>query len=316
VVFDKTGTLTEGRPEVTGIHWAEGADTPLARSILYQLENRSEHPLAEAVVRFLEGNHSPLPAELSFESLTGQGVKGSYDGETYVSGNLRLLSSLQISADPAMIAQDNLFRQNGNTVIYFASQERALAVIALADPIKPHAAEAIRQLHKENIKTVLFTGDNAGTAALIAGQTNIDNYQAEMMPADKLKGIKTLQSAGEIVAMTGDGINDSAAMAQADVSLAMGQGTDIAMDVAQITLMTSDPATVPKAIKLSHQTIAAIRQNLFWAFIYNVIGIPIAAGILYPFTGFLLNPMIAAAAMAFSSISVVLNSLRIKNKKL
>lgn len=316
VVFDKTGTLTEGRPEVTDIYWAEGADTPLARSILCHLESRSEHPLAEAIVRYFPPEENCLSSQITFESLTGQGVKGTYEGETYVAGNRRLVDELRITADAAVGARDERFRQNGQTVIYFASAERVLAVIALSDPVKPTSGQAVGQLKAEKIDAVLFTGDNAATAALVAGQTGIGRYRAEMMPADKLEGIRAMQAAGETVAMVGDGINDSGAMAQADVALAMGHGTDVAMDVAQITLMTSDPAAVPKAIKLSHQTIAAIRQNLFWAFIYNVIGIPIAAGVLYPFTGFLLNPMIAAAAMAFSSISVVLNSLRIKNKKL
>ena len=316
VVFDKTGTLTEGRPEVTGVYWAENADTPLARSILYHLESRSEHPLAEAIVRyFCREDVLPLSG-ISFESIAGQGVRGACGDEIYAAGNQRLLDSLSIPADPATAAQGALFQQAGNTVTYFASAGRILAVIALSDPLKPTAPEAVGQLHRENIRTALLTGDNAATAALVAGQAGIGSYRSEMLPADKQAVVRAMQSAGETVAMVGDGINDSGAMAQADVGLAMGQGTDVAMDVAQVTLMTSDPAAVPKAIALSRQTIGAIRQNLFWAFIYNVIGIPIAAGILYPFTDFLLNPMFAAAAMAFSSISVVLNSLRIKKKPL
>ncbi len=299
VVFDKTGTLTDGRPEVADIQWVDRADTPLHRAILHSLESRSEHPLAEAVVRFL--SVAPVPLS-SFESITGQGVKGMYNGKTYAVGNRRLLKN-----DPG---------EKAGTTAWFAENERTLAVITFSDPLKPAAAEAIGKLHGEGIKTALFTGDNAATAVSVAAQTGIENVRAEMLPADKLNGIKELQASGERVAMVGDGINDSAAMAQADVALAMGRGTDIAMDVAQITLMTSDPEAVPRAIRLSRQTMAAIRQNLFWAFIYNVIGIPIAAGVLYPFTGFLLNPMIAAGAMAFSSVSVILNSLRIRRSPL
>ncbi len=295
VVFDKTGTLTEGRPEVTDIRWAEGADTPLHRSILHALESRSEHPLAEAVVRFLPVVPAPLS---SFESITGQGVKGVYEGKTYTVGNRRLLKN-----DPD---------EEAGTTAWFSDAERVLAVISFSDPLKPTAAEAIGKLHAEGIKTALFTGDNAAAAASVAAQTGIETVRAGMLPTDKLNGISELQASGERVAMVGDGINDSGAMAQADAALAMGRGTDIAMDVAQITLMTSDPGAVPRAIRLSRQTMAAIRQNLFWAFIYNVIGIPIAAGVLYPSTGFLLNPMIAAGAMAFSSVSVILNSLRIR----
>jgi Cu2+-exporting ATPase len=316
VVFDKTGTLTEGRPEVTGFRLSKKRDnTALDCSILLALESRSEHPLAEAVVRHLlshspEGYLPPLSGDISFENIPGQGVIGVYNGKTYAVGNRRLLESLSI---PAHLSDE---RHQRHTTSYFAENDELLGWIEFYDPPKKRAVDAIQRLNAEHIKTLLFTGDNAADTASVAAKVYIENYRAEMSPFDKLDGIKALQSSGETVAMVGDGINDSAAMAQADVALAMGRGTDIAMDVAQITLMTSDPAAVAKAVNLSRQTFAAIRQNLFWAFIYNVIGIPIAAGVLYPFTGFLLNPMIAAGAMALSSVSVVLNSLRIRRRPL
>ena len=315
IALDKTGTLTEGKPEVSGILWAEGADTTELRSILYYLESRSEHPLAGAIMSYLEKN-GIVPVEGSFESVTGQGLSGKVGEELYLAGNHRLMASHGLVPDGVLAEQEELFKREGNTIVWFASSVRVLAVLALADRIKPNSADAIGQLQGGGIDTYLITGDNRATAQSVGEKVGIGHVEAEMLPNEKLDFIKSLQAQGAVVAMVGDGINDSGAMAQADVSMAMGHGTDIAMDVAQITLMNSDPAVIPKAIRLSHQTVAAIRQNLFWAFIYNIIGIPIAAGILYPFTGFLLNPMIAAAAMAFSSVSVVANSLRIRRKKL
>lgn len=301
VVFDKTGTLTEGRPKVTSLHWAEGADTAENRSILRALESRSEHPLAGAVAEGLSAEPVALDA---FESVVGQGVKGVYGGKTYFVGNRRLVKK-QAETE-----------EGDGSVAWFADTEHRLATITFSDPIAPTAAEAIRRLHGERIKTALFTGDRPAAAAALAAEAGIEEVRAEMSPVDKLEGIEALQAFGETVAMVGDGINDSAALARADVSLAMARGTDIALDTAQITLMTSDPAAVPRAIRLSRQTMTAIRQNLFWAFVYNVIGIPVAAGALYPSTGFLLDPMIAAGAMAFSSVSVILNSLRIRRQKI
>lgn len=319
VALDKTGTITEGRPEVTDIFWTDGSDTPKNKGMLLYMENRSEHPLAEAIVTYLRergGVDAPSSRDVSFESVTGQGVRVTSGEETYIAGNMRLLKAHDITPDAEITGKAQKYSILGITVIYFASNGKVLAIIALADKLKSTSAEAVKHLQENNIVAYLFTGDNLVAASSVARQVGITHYQAEMMPSDKLEFVKKLQAHGEVVAVVGDGINDSEAMAQADVSMAMGRGSDIAMDVAQITLTTSDLAAVPKAIKLSHQTVAAIRQNLFWAFIYNLIGIPIAAGILYPFTGFLLNPMIAAAAMAFSSVSVVLNSLRIKYKNL
>lgn len=314
VVFDKTGTITEGRPEVRCAWWTEGADTAENRAVLAFVESRSEHPLASAIVAWLGDGVGATDG--GFESVTGQGVVGIFGDLRYFAGNLRMMAAngITISEEARRAAAE--YERGGDTVIYFASQSGVLAVVSIADKIKSGAAAAIAELKSRGMKVFLLTGDNAAAARSVAGQVGIERYEAEVLPADKLAFVERLQADGETVGFVGDGINDSGAMAQADVSIAMGQGTDIAMDVAQITLMTSDLASVPKAIRLSHQTVAAIRQNLFWAFIYNVIGIPLAMGALYPFTGFLLNPMIAAAAMAFSSVSVVTNSLRIRRKKL
>lgn len=316
IVLDKTGTITEGRPEVRDILWHPDAEERKWMPVLLHLESKSEHPLAEAVVKYLieKGIRSSLSG--TFESLTGQGVKGTVDGETYWIGNYRLLEANGILRTEEQREQADSLQLSGTTVVYFANRRQVLALIALADRIKAGSESAVHQLQAQGIEVYMLTGDNAVTARAVADRIGIKHYRAEMMPSDKSDFIKELQSQGKWVAMVGDGINDSQALAQADVSIAMGQGTDIAMDVAKITLITSDLNTIPKAVALSRQTAAAIRQNLFWAFIYNLIGIPLAAGILYPCCGFLLNPMIAAAAMAFSSVSVVGNSLRIKAKKI
>lgn len=314
LLLDKTGTITEGRPVVTDLIWEEGADTGKNREALYAIEGRSDHPLAEAVALHFNPRGTALP-EAEIENVPGNGIIGRIGGETYYIGNESLLKNNGIKLkDTAGIAG---LEDQGKTVVMFASRSASLlAVIALADKIKDSSPQAVRKLTEAGVEIIMFTGDNAATARAVAAQAGIGRYEARMLPSDKYRLVDELQRQGRIVGVAGDGINDSEAMAKADVSMAMGRGSDIAMDVAQITLMTSDLAAIPKAMKLSRQTVAAIRQNLFWAFIYNIIGIPIAAGVLYPFTGFLLNPMIAAAAMAFSSVSVVLNSLRIRRKKL
>ena len=320
ILLDKTGTVTEGKPEVTDIIWTEKSDTPENKAILAHIEGKSEHPLAEAVVSHIKvGKEVPSVKEYDgvFENVPGRGVVYRMQEISYYVGNRKLLGDNGIDVGEENAGQALRLEGNGETVIFFASSGSGLlAILSLADRIKPSSAGAIKTLRDSGIETILFTGDNEATARAVAAQAGIPLYYAGMMPSDKFGLVKQLQAEGRNVAVAGDGINDSEAMAQADVSMAMGRGSDIAMDVAQITLMTSDLTAIPKAIKLSKQTVAAIRQNLFWAFIYNVIGIPIAAGVLYPFTGFLLNPMIAAAAMAFSSVSVVLNSLRIRRKKL
>lgn len=316
VVLDKTGTITEGKPVVTDIFWNPGIDLRHSMEVLLFMESRSEHPLADAVVLHLteEGIKTNLKGE--FNSLTGQGIQGMINGESYFVGNRRLLEMNGISRESKQAEQADACSLEGKTVVYFADSKQVLALIVIADRMKPGSVKAIERLQAEGIEVYMLTGDNRITARAVADSIGLKHFKAEVMPSDKADFVKELQQQGKIVAMAGDGINDSQALAQADVSIAMGKGSDIAIDVAKITLITSDLNAIPKAWALSKQTVAAIRQNLFLAFIYNLIGIPLAAGILYPCCGFLLNPMIAAAAMAFSSVSVVTNSLRIKAKKI
>ncbi|MHC5352969.1 heavy metal translocating P-type ATPase [Myroides sp. LJL115] len=311
VILDKTGTITQGKPEVSQMQWLDNDQQP--QNILYSIEKQSEHPLALAVIKHLD---TAQDIELdSFESITGKGAKADYKGETFYVGNQKLLEQNSISIDASLKEQGEKWTGQSMTVIWFADSKKALAVVAIADQIKATSAEAIQELQAMGIDLYMLTGDNEATAKAIAEQTGIKHYKAEVMPQDKADFVKELQSQGKIVAMVGDGINDSTALATADVSIAMGKGSDIAMDVAKMTIISSDLTKIPQAIRLSKQTVATIKQNLFWAFIYNLIGIPIAAGILYPINGFLLNPMIAGAAMALSSVSVVSNSLRLKWKK-
>lgn len=310
VVFDKTGTITEGKPAVVDIRW-ENEESKDA-SALASLEKLSEHPLAEAILKHL-GQSDYAPVE-NFRSITGQGVEGKVAGKKYFVGNRSLLISNQVSIPELLETTTSQWIQQANTVIWFADDRSALAAVAIRDNVKKTSVEAIKKLQAEGIEVYMLTGDNQTTAHVIAEAVGIKKFKAEAMPADKVSLIKDLQREGKTVAMVGDGINDSGALAQADVSIAMGKGSDIAMDVAKMTIISSDLSKVHQAIRLSKMTIATIHQNLFWAFIYNVIGIPIAAGILYPINGFLLNPMIAGAAMAFSSVSVVSNSLRLRNR--
>ncbi|MBD1384630.1 copper-translocating P-type ATPase [Mucilaginibacter rigui] len=317
IVLDKTGTITEGRPRVTEISWLEGlADDSLLSQILYNLESRSEHPLAEAVVSAMAVVATDNFALQNFESLTGRGVKAEYSGSRYLVGNRKLMEENAITIEPSLKQRANELQASAKTVVYFSDARHCLAIIAIADNVKSSSKNAIHQLQQNGVEVFMLTGDNVQTAAAIASEVGVENYSAEVMPHDKAEFIKALQAKGKVVAMVGDGINDSEALAQADVSIAMGKGSDIAMEVAKITLITSDLQSIPKALLLSKKTVSTIRQNLFWAFIYNVIGIPVAAGILYPYNGFLLNPMIAGAAMALSSVSVVSNSLRLKAIKL
>lgn len=311
IVLDKTGTITEGRPEVTGIEWLNNDDAN--KDILLSIEKQSEHPLAEAVVKHLAGVQT---TSLSlFDSITGKGAKANHNNETYFVGNKKLLAENNIAIADELQNQADEWGKQSKTVIWFADSKQALSLIAISDKIKETSVEAIRQMQDMSIELYMLTGDNEATAKAIAQQTGIEHYKAEVLPQHKADFVKELQSKGKVVAMVGDGINDSTALATADVSIAMGKGSDIAMDVAKMTIISSDLTKIPQAIKLSKQTVATIKQNLFWAFIYNLIGIPIAAGILYPINGFLLNPMIAGAAMALSSVSVVSNSLRLKWKK-
>ncbi|MDH5825914.1 heavy metal translocating P-type ATPase [Sphingobacterium faecium] len=311
IVLDKTGTITEGRPQVTDIKWVQEDDT--TKQILLSLEKHSEHPLAEAVVKHLKG--STTITLNNFESITGKGAKAAYNNVTYLVGNAKLLAENKISIANELQLHADKWSEQSKTVIWFADNTHALAALAISDKIKETSVAAIKQLQKMGIELYMLTGDNEATAKAIAQQTGITNYKAEVLPQHKADFVKKLQQQGKVVAMVGDGINDSTALATADVSIAMGKGSDIAMDVAKMTIISSDLSKISQAIRLSKHTVATIKQNLFWAFIYNLIGIPIAAGILFPINGFLLNPMIAGAAMALSSVSVVSNSLRLKWKK-
>ena len=316
IVLDKTGTITEGKPVVTDIHWTPGAEDERYQSILLEIERRSEHPLADAVVqKFKERVVNEILVSY-FENQTGKGVTAKVGDKVYLVGNRALLEVNHVVLDDDNEKLAVRWEGDGKTVVFFAGEGRVLALVAVADKIKESSRQAVATLHEKGIDVYMLTGDNALTARAVADQVGIRHFKAEVMPGEKANFVEALQHEGKVVAMVGDGINDSQALAQADVSIAMGKGSDIAMDVAKVTLITSDLNVIPRAIVLSRQTVRAIRQNLFWAFIYNIIGIPLAAGVLYGINGFLLNPMIAAAAMAFSSVSVVTNSLRIKWKKL
>lgn len=316
IVLDKTGTITEGKPDVVTIAWKEGVDDSKLSQLLLAIEQQSEHPLAEAIVRYFRQQNTSAVSIDNFESITGKGVEAVYEGNHYYLGNTSLLDANNIAADPALQQQSEEWLRKTTTVVWLADQHNALAAIAIADKVKPTSITAVKQLHDAGIEVYMLTGDNEHTARTVAALAGIDHYKALVLPSEKANFVKELQARGKTVAMVGDGINDSNALATADVSIAMGKGSDIAIDVAKMTIISSDLSKIPQAIKLSKHTVTTIRQNLFWAFIYNVIGIPLAAGVLYPFTGFLLNPMIAGAAMALSSVSVVTNSLRLKWLKL
>jgi Cu2+-exporting ATPase len=312
IVLDKTGTVTEGKPRVSDVVWFK--EDEINKQILSTIERQSEHPLAEAILHSLD-SVSVLPLD-SFESITGQGVKAQIYGDTFYIGNTTFIKSIGIELSSELISKNLEWGKKANSVVLFSNSKEVLAAFAIADKIKQSSAGAIEELKKSGITVFMLTGDNETTASVIAGQAGIDNYQAEILPEQKSAFIKNLQSQGKTVAMAGDGINDSNALAQADVSIAMGSGSDIAMDVADMVIISSDLRKILQAIKLSKYTVRTIRQNLFWAFIYNLIGIPVAAGLLYPVNGFLLNPMIAGAAMALSSVSVVSNSLLLKYRNM
>jgi len=312
VVLDKTGTITEGKPIVSDLFWND--ESTDLKQILVSIEQQSEHPLAEAIINHF-GSTAPITLD-HFESITGKGVTATVAGKNYWVGNKKLLLEKNISLSDTLLKKSNQWSAESKTVIFFSNENHAIAAIAIEDKIKETSIDAINQLQESGIAIYMLTGDNEATAAAMCQKTGILNYKSEVLPEQKSAFIKQLQSEGKVVAMVGDGINDSAALAQADVSIAMGKGSDIAMDVAKMTIISSDLSKIPEAIKLSKLTVTTIKQNLFWALFYNVIGIPIAAGILYPINGFLLNPMFAGAAMALSSVCVVSNSLRLKWKNL
>lgn len=312
IILDKTGTITAGHPIVVESLWENGFEH--SRKILYSLEKLSEHPLSDAVVNTLQ-NEKEISID-KFENVPGKGVKGVVGSQTYYAGNLSLLNDNHITIASHLQELANKWTQEAKTLVWFADSTQAIAAIALTDEIKQTSAQAISQLQEMGVEVYMLTGDNAISAQAISRKVGINHYKAGVLPNEKAQFIKELQANGKKVGMVGDGINDSAALAQADLSIAMGQGSDIAVDTAMATILSSDLLKIPETIRLSQLTIKTIYQNLFWAFIYNLIGIPIAAGIFYSVNGFLLNPMWASAAMAFSSVSVVLNSSRLKRKRI
>ncbi len=315
LVADKTGTLTEGKPKLVAVQAEEGFTEDEVLRIAASLERASEHPLAEAIVYGAQEKGVELAKTNNFQSITGKGVTGEVDRHTVAVGNIKLLESLGIKAGD-LAQQANKQRAEGKTVMLIAINGKAAGLIGVADPIKDSTPEAIRDLHAEGIKIVMLTGDSRATAEAVASKLEIDQVQAEVLPERKAEVVKQLQAEGRIVAMAGDGINDAPALAQAQVGIAMGTGTDVAMESAGVTLVKGDLRGIVRARRLSRATMRNIRQNLFFAFIYNSAGVPIAAGALYPFFGILLSPMIAAAAMSFSSVSVISNSLRLRRVKL
>ncbi|MFZ2500965.1 MAG: heavy metal translocating P-type ATPase [Minisyncoccia bacterium] len=315
IVVDKTGTITKGKPELVSLkNFSEKSDTEIV-TILASLENKSEHPIAHAVVAYAKvKNISLVPVE-HFEMLKGKGITGIVGGVQYHVGSAKLADDQQLGGEtPKLLEMLGKDTKEGKTPVILVAEGKVLAIAMVADAIKPEAVEAVRDLHKLGIRVVMLTGDDANTARYIADQVGIDEVVAEVLPEDKLNKIKELQAQGQVVAMAGDGVNDAPALAQADVGIAMATGTDVAIESAGITLLHGDISKLVKAIRLSKLTMRGIKQNLFWAFAYNIIGIPLAGGIFYPFFGWLLNPAFAGFAMAFSSVSVVSNSLRLKAK--
>jgi len=315
LVVDKTGTLTVGKPtliDVTG-STAFGKDEVL--KLAASLERNSEHPLAEAIVRGAQDRNIELLATNDFQSLTGKGVTGKVDGHHVALGNIKLLETLGIDSGELARQADEL-RSDGQIVMFVAIDQQAAGLVGVADPIKDTSKAAIKALHEEGITVVMLTGDSKKTAEVVAAKLNIDRVKADVLPDEKAAVVEQLQAEGKIVAMAGDGINDAPALARAQIGIAMGTGTDVAMESAGVTLVKGDLNGIVRARRLSRATMRNIRQNLFFAFIYNSAGVPVAAGILYPFTGILLSPMIAALAMSFSSVSVITNALRLRRAKL
>jgi Cu2+-exporting ATPase len=315
LVIDKTGTLTEGAPKVQSVLAADGFVQTDVLKLAGALEKMSEHPLAQAIVTHVEQQLVALPAVDNFASITGAGVRGQIDGKQVVLGNLHLMQSAAV--DTAALQQEaQRLREQGQTVMFIAVENQLAGLISVADPIKATTAEAIAQLRQSGLRIVVLTGDNPLTAAAVAGQLGLDEVKAEVLPQDKFLYVQELQKQGRMVAMAGDGINDAPALMQANVGIAMGTGTDVAMNSARIVLVKGDLRGIAKARLLSQHTMKNIRQNLFFAFVYNFLGVPIAAGVLYPWFGILLSPMIASAAMSLSSVSVIANALRLRSVKL
>jgi heavy metal translocating P-type ATPase len=315
LVVDKTGTLTEGKPKVQNVIAADGFTETDVLINAASLDALSEHPLAAAIVNHAKEQGLELKTVEQFESVTGQGVRGRISGKSVSLGNMSLMQKEGIDVS-ALQNEAQSLRELAQTVMFLSIEGTPAGIVSVADPIKPSTREAIQQLHAAGLRIVVVTGDNATTAAAVARQLGLDDFKAEVLPQDKLEYLKALQQEGRIVAMAGDGVNDAPALAQANVGIAMGTGTDVAMNSARIVLVKGDLRGIAKARLLSQHTMKNIRQNLFFAFIYNFAGVPIAAGVLYPWFGLLLSPMIASAAMSFSSVSVIGNALRLRNKSL
>jgi P-type Cu+ transporter len=315
LALDKTGTLTEGKPTVEAVVASSGFDESQLVRLAASLEQGSEHPLAAALVTAARANNITLAGASEFQSKTGSGVTGKVAGKVVVVGNENFLSEMKVDVS-ALAQQADALRRQGQTVVFVGIDGRAGGVIGIADPIKPSTPQALRDLRTAGLRIVMLTGDSQSTAESTARALNITEFQAGVQPEQKTAVVQRLQKEGRIVAMAGDGINDAPALAQADVGIAMGTGTDVAMETGGVTLVKGDLAAIVRVRKLSQATMRNIRQNLFFAFIYNSIGVPIAAGVLYPFFGWLLSPILAAAAMSFSSVSVIVNSLRLRKVKL
>ena len=311
LVVDKTGTLTQGKPQLVSVIATGGFDEQTFLRLAASLERSSEHPLASAIVSGAQDRGVKLVDAVNFRSVTGKGVVGEVDGRRVAVGNRVLLDDLKVEAGD-LPAQAEKLRTDGQTIMFVAIDEKPAGLLGVADPIKPTTPDAVKQLHAEGIRIVMLTGDSRTTAEAVARKLQIDEVVAEVLPDQKVEVVKRFQSAGSIVAMAGDGINDAPALAQAHVGIAMGTGTDVAVQSADLTLVKGDLRGIVRARSLSRATMKNIKQNLFFAFVYNTLGVPIAAGVLYPFFGILLSPMIAAAAMSFSSVSVIANALRLR----
>jgi Cu+-exporting ATPase len=318
LVVDKTGTLTEGKPTLVTIEPLPGIDEHTLLRLTASLEHVSEHPLAAAIVAGARDRGVTLSDVREFESVTGKGVRGFVDARHVAIGNLRHLEELGIEPRSSEVLRDraDALRREGQTVMFVAVDGKPAGLVGVADPIKPTSVEAVQALHREGITVVMLTGDNRTTAEAVARAVGIDRVEADVLPDQKAVVITRLQAKGDRVAMAGDGINDAPALAAADVGVAMGTGTDVAMESAGVTLVKGDLRGIVRARRLSRLTMSNIRQNLFFAFIYNALGVPVAAGVLYPFFGLLLSPMIASAAMTFSSVSVIVNALRLRRASL
>ncbi|MFA5450360.1 MAG: heavy metal translocating P-type ATPase, partial [Clostridia bacterium] len=309
VILDKTGTVTEGKPQVTDIITAGGVTEAELLAIAAAIEKPSEHPLASAIIKRAEADNIEIGEVEGFKSITGRGIEASLQGKRYFAGNPALMGG---KVTDELSQKYTLLAENGKTPLYFADDEKVIGIIAVMDTVKPTSKLAVEYLNKMDIEVIMLTGDNKKTAEAIRKELNIGRVVAEVMPEDKEREVRLLQEAGKKVAMVGDGINDSPALARADVGIAIGAGTDIAIESADIVLMKSDLLDVPAAIELSKASLKNIKQNLFWAFFYNILGIPVAAGVFFTLTGWKLSPMIAAAAMSVSSVFVVTNALRLR----